>query len=86
MDHTKLFPQLKETVCLKPMAGYALAHGHHPSQIQMLDPSHAFFLSLCDKGLLPSQIAFIYGQTFDLEGVDAHSQVDQLLSKYQHFL
>ncbi|WP_081159903.1 radical SAM/SPASM domain-containing protein [Ensifer aridi] len=86
MDDTKLFPQLKETVCLKPMAGYALAHGHHPSQIQMLDPSHAFFLSLCDKGLLPPQIAFIYGQTFGLKDVDAHSQIDQLLSKYRHFL
>uniref|UniRef100_UPI00111C0FAF radical SAM protein n=1 Tax=Ensifer aridi TaxID=1708715 RepID=UPI00111C0FAF len=52
----------------------------------MLDPSHAFFLSLCDKGLLPPQIAFIYGQTFGLKDVDAHSQIDQLLSKYRHFL
>ncbi|QND61896.1 radical SAM/SPASM domain-containing protein [Mesorhizobium huakuii] len=85
-DHIELLPQLKKAVRLKPMHGYALVHARHPSQIRMVDPSHAFFLSLCDRTLLTSEIAYIYGQTFGLTDVEAKSQVDQLLRLYRQFL
>ncbi|MER9657960.1 hypothetical protein NKJ26_31885 [Mesorhizobium sp. M0152] len=86
MGHIELLPQLKKSVRLKPMHGYALVHARHPSQIRMVDPSHAFFLSLCDRTLLTSEIAYIYGQTFGLTDLEAKSQVDQLLRLYRQFL
>lgn len=85
-NETNFFPRLKEDVRLKPMRGYALAHGFHPSLIRMIDPSHAFFLSLCQGGLGPSEIAYVYGQTYGFDADEAETQTAQLLKLYQMFL
>ncbi|WP_105375047.1 radical SAM/SPASM domain-containing protein [Neorhizobium huautlense] len=86
MNHLKLPPHLETSVRLKPMSGYALVYGRHPSQIRIIDPSHAFFLSLCGGTLLSTDIAHVYGHTFGLSEGDAKSQVEQLLSLYRVFL
>lgn len=86
MDKTDFTPQLNATVQLKPMRGYALLYGRHPSEISIIDPSHAFLLALCDQGLRATEIAFIYGYTFGLSDEDAKSQVDLLLTRYRQYL
>jgi radical SAM protein with 4Fe4S-binding SPASM domain len=86
MEQSTFNPALKDHVRLKAMKGYALAHGHHPSLIRMIDPSHAFFLSLCHGAFRPQEIAFLYGETYSLTEEDAAAQVAQLLSLYQMFL
>jgi len=79
-------PVLKDNVRLKPMQGYALAHGHHPSLIRMIHPSHAFFLALCQQGLTAQEIAYLYGETFRLEREEGAAQAARLLELHRMFL
>ncbi|MDQ0324945.1 radical SAM protein with 4Fe4S-binding SPASM domain [Rhodopseudomonas julia] len=79
-------PVLKDNVRLKPMQGYALAHGYHPSLIRMIHPSHAFFLSLCHGRMTAAEIAFLYGETYGLSSTKARSQVIRLIEQNRMFL
>jgi len=85
-EPTTFLPTLKDNIRLKPMRGYALAHGYHPSLIRMIDPSHAFFLSLCQGDLRAEDIAYVYGETFHLGEEERFTQTAQLLELYQMFL
>ncbi|PVX28753.1 radical SAM/SPASM domain-containing protein [Sphingomonas pokkalii] len=85
-EPSAIMPTLKPAVRLKPMRGYALAHAHHPSLIRMIDPSHAFFLSLCSGGLNLREIAYLYGETFGLAEPERVEQAGQLLELYRMFL
>lgn len=83
---TGFAPRLRENVRLKAMERYALAHGYHPSLIRMIDPSHAFLLSLCDGRFGTSELAFLYGETYRLAPDAARDEVPRLLDLYRMFL
>lgn len=86
IEQNDFIPALKSDVRLKPMNGYALAHGYHPSLIRMIDPSHAFFLSLCNGAFRPAEIAYLYGETYGLDAPEADRQARRLLDQHRMFL
>ncbi|WP_026379725.1 radical SAM/SPASM domain-containing protein [Afifella pfennigii] len=80
------FPRLRQDIWLKPMQGYALVHGHHPSSIGMLHPSHAFFLALCDGRLGGAELAYLYGETYGLAPAEAETEAAGLLGLHEALL
>ncbi|WP_269585593.1 radical SAM/SPASM domain-containing protein [Roseibium sp. Sym1] len=79
-------PKLKDGIYLKPMNGYALVHGHHPSLIRMIHPSEAFFLSLCNGTYTLPEISYLFGSTFRLPPADAEPRIARFIDQFQVFV
>jgi radical SAM protein with 4Fe4S-binding SPASM domain len=86
IEQHAFIPALKPNVRLKPLRGYALAHGYHPSLIRMIDPSHAFFLALCQGQMAIPDIAYVYGETYGLPIEERDDETRRLLELYRMFL
>ena len=84
--HSEHTPSLRPRVWLRPMPGYAIVHGHHPSRIRIVHPSDAFFLSLCNGELSTDQIAFLFAQTYGLSDSEARQRVGHMMQTFQIFL
>lgn len=85
LNPNEFMPALKDGIRLKPLDGYAVAHGHHPSLIRMLHPSEAFFLSMCKGEFSLQQLATVFGGTFRLSSEETRAHVNDIVDNCRMF-
>lgn len=86
MSITNNYPLLRREVNLKRVDNYALVYDRNPSLHDIIHPSHALILSLCNGIYSLEHIAYLVGETYRLPQKEADDLVDKVLQKFDLFL